>query len=112
MSYTHHKQALTFALERAGFVVSEKYASNSVNEQSGLLLLEGAARWQAWIPESLLTGFRALERGEHELALRCLLQAHSYQGRLGGFWPGPQISDAAAALQHALEARLVAGGRS
>lgn len=59
--------------------------------------------WANWVLDSLIFGFDALEKGRPHEALRGLLQAHEYVGRIGGFWPCALAHDAAIELQNELE---------
>lgn len=63
-------------------------------------------RFEAWLAESLHYAVDAISRGERKLALRALLQAHEYRGRIGGYWPSPTFSDAAVFVQQRLEDEL------
>ncbi len=66
---------------------------------------EKEARYRLWLSASLLAGLRALP-SDPVLALRCSLQAADYVGRMGGFWPTPQLGDAFLVLRNALEDAL------
>lgn len=60
-------------------------------------------RFEAWAVESMLFSARQLRIGDRVAAMRGLFQAFEYRGRLGGFMPGPHLSDALAELKSQLE---------
>lgn len=60
-------------------------------------------QWEAWILETLAWTCARIESGEAKEAFRGYAQAREYRGRLGGFWPGPFVGDAAIGIQNAIE---------
>lgn len=63
-------------------------------------------RFTRWLGESLAWALAEQQAGRYREAMRGLLQAREYLGRIGGFWPSPIAHDAAIALQNELESRL------
>lgn len=68
--------------------------------------------WTNWILDSLIFGFTALAEGRPHEAMRGLILANRYVGRVGGFWPNPCAHDAAIKLQNALEDMLLSTERA
>lgn len=56
-------------------------------------------RFRTWIADALLFAFREYATGRHREALRGLLQAYEYVGRLDGAWPSPGAHDAALCMK-------------
>jgi hypothetical protein len=69
-------------------------------------------RFTRWLGESLVWAIREYLAGRPVYAMRGLLQAKEYLGRIGGFYPSPVTHDAAIALQNAIEDDLQKAGAS
>ena len=95
-SFDDRIRAMRYAIERAGLTFTEDRESVSVAIPHTLADKE---RFEAYLLDSLLTGFRAAKRGDWVLAFRCLMQSHYENGRLGGCACGPSVQDAISALQ-------------
>jgi hypothetical protein len=73
---------------------------------------ETRQRFTRWLGESLAWAIREHLAGRPVHAMRGLLQAKEYLGRIGGFYPTPVTHDAAIALQNAIEDDLRKAGAS
>jgi len=92
--FVHYERAACFLLVNAGFATQ----SDSIHASSEI-------RWAAWAADAILFSIDALRAGRANEALRGWGQVRECQGRNGGFLP-VGLSDAASALQNALEKLL------
>lgn len=103
VGFEDYSRAACYALTSCGLTVD--FSRESVSYIGLVYPFSPEERYRAWLWDSLLTGCRAFERGDVVLALRCLLQVASYEGKLGGF-PGPSAGDGYNALKAAIERRI------
>lgn len=63
-------------------------------------------RYTAWLAESIVWTIVRIRAGDNREAIRGLLQASDYCGRIGGYWPTTHLGDAFIALRNHFEDAL------
>lgn len=103
--FAHYKRACVQHLARFGVEAFPEGTNTSSAADCGNIEGEPTTRFNVWLAESMLHGFRSVERGDMKQAFRAYGQVREYIGRLGGFDP-LAYCDAASALKQAIEGRI------
>lgn len=103
MNLETEKRACVRFIELSGYLTDETHQSRSLTDQAdaAVAVLPDLQKFPIWHADTVLTGLRAVERGDMILALRCALQGARYAGQVGA--ANSYLESAAISLRNALE---------